>query len=288
MSLIKRSPLTFKFISETSESIDEETKPGIHAVGVASPIKLHEERDTRGASTAKAAQPQPTDIVKTFTMHINPSQRYYQHKTNIRLSPTHGPWPKVDSAQTRREGQDFVYLALKAVVPDSIARAGLCDWHTGGQLSGEPVSMRAQATSAKLWHIRERQERKRGRDRAKETQARLGGDLTAVSSLDALCGSTNEAQRQGPPADLQNRADGESAEEVGSPTPPPPKVPAWVRRKQFKLNPLADKTHSKIIKKQGAPYQAQGNWWEFKSVLNSQADNINLPEPPTEPVDGER
>lgn len=289
MQLIKRSPITFKFVSETAESVDEETKPGIHAVGVASPIKIHEERDMRGTSTrvAKTAEPQPTDIVKTFTMHINPSQKYYEHKTNIRLSPTHGPWPEVDSAQTRREDQDFVFLALKDVVPDSIARAGLCDWHTGGQLSGEPVSMRAQAANAKLWHIKERQERKRVRDRAKEPQARLGGDLTAVSSLDALCGSMNEAQRQGPQADLQNGTDGESTKEVGSPTPPP-NGPAWVRRKHLKLNPLADKTHSKIIKKEGAPSHVQGKWWEWKSVFNSQADNINSPKPPTQPMDGER
>lgn len=289
MQLIKRSPITFKFVSETAESIDEETKPGIHAVGVASPIKIHEERDIRGTSTrvAKEAEPQSTDIVKTFTMHINPSQKYYKHKTNIRLSPTHGTWPEVDSAQTRREDQDFVFLALKDVVPDSIARAGLCDWHTGGQLSGEPVSMRAQAANAKLWHIKERQERKRVRDRAKEPQARLGGDLTAVSSLDALCGPMNEAQRQGPPVKLQNGAHGESPEEVGSPTPPPD-GPAWVRRKHFKLNPLADKTHSKIVKKEGVPSHVQGKWWEWKSVFNSQADNTDLPKPSTEPVDGER
>lgn len=280
MQLIKHSPLTFKFVSETAESIDEETKPGVLAVGVASPIEVYQERGSRGASkpVAKAAEPQPNDIVKTFTIRINPSQSYYEHKTNIRLSPTHGPWPKVDSAQTSREDQDFVYLALKDVVPDSIARTGLCDWNTGGQLSGEPVSMRAQAADARLWHIKERQARRTARDRGEGPQAQLGGDLTAVSSLDALCRSTNEAQRQGPPTDLENGADADSTEMAGPPAAPPkapaprrkapaapPKAPAWVRRKDFKLNPLADGKHSKIIKKVGV----LGNKVDWKSIINS-------------------
>ncbi|KAI7786862.1 pal1-like protein [Diaporthe eres] len=283
--LIKRSPLTFRFVSETAESIDEETKPGIHAIGVASPIKVHEEKDSRGATTraAKEAEPQPTDIVKTFTMRINPSQSYYEHKTNIRLSPTHGPWPKTDSAQARREDRDFVFLALRDVVPSTIARAGLCDWQTGGQLSGEPVSMRAQAADARLWHIKERQARRRagGKGKGKGPQARLGGDLAAVTSLDALCESTNEGQRPGPSTD-QNGDGADPTEEARSPAPPP-KGPAWVRRMQFKLNPLADGKHSKIAKK-----DVPGDRYLWKSVFNGQADNVKLPEPPREPLDGER
>lgn len=287
--LIKRSPLTFKFVSETAESIDEETKPGIHAIGVASPIKVHEEKDSQGANTrvAKEAEPRPTDIVKTFTMRINPSQSYYEHKTNIRLTPTHGPWPKADSAQTRREDRDFVFLALRDVVPGSIASAGLCDWQTGGQLSGEPVSMRAQAADARLWHIKERQARRRagGKGKGKGAQAQLGGDLAAVTSLDALCESMNEGPRPGPSTG-QNQAGADLTEEAGSPAPPPappPKGPAWVRRMQFKLNPLADGKHNKIAKK-----DVPGDRYLWKSVLNSQADNVKLPEPPSEPLDGER
>lgn len=289
--MIKHSPLTFKFISKTAESIEEETKPGIHAVGVAAPIKVHQERNSRGASTrrGKAAEPQPNDIVKTFTLRINPSQSYYEHKTNIRLSPTHGPWPKVDSAQTRREDQDFVYLALKDVVPDNIARAGLCDWHTGGQLSGEPVAMRAQAADARLWHIKERQKRRMVRDRGSGLQGQLGDDLTAVSSLDALCGSTDEGQRQGPSTGIQTWADADLTEVAGppaalprAPAPPPkaaasppkgpaapPKTPAWVRRKQFKMNPLADGKHSKIIKKLGVQEGVQKGSHKWKPVLKS-------------------
>lgn len=251
-------------------------------MGVASPIKVQAEKGGHSTSVAKAAEPQRSDIVKTFTMHINPSQSYYEHKKNIRLSPTHGPWPKADSPQTRREDRDFVYLALKDVVPDTIAHAGLCDWHTGGQLSGEPVSLRAQAADARLWHIKERQERKETRNRAKSAQAQLGDELTAVSSLDALCGSTNESQGQGQSPALQNVADTDSTtQEAGSPAPSP-KGPAWVRRKHIKLNPLANGTHSKIVKKEGV----MGNWFDFRSVFKSQADAIKQPEAPTEPLDG--
>ncbi|KKY33636.1 putative pal1-like protein [Diaporthe ampelina] len=283
--LIKRSPLTFRFVSETLESVEEEAKPGVRAIEVASPVKVHIERDSRGAnaSVAKAVESQRSDIVKTFTMRINPSQSYYEHKTNIRLSPTHGPWPKADSAQTRREDQDFVFLALKDAVPNTIARAGLCDWHTGGQLSGEPAWMRAQAADARLWHIKERQARK-VRNMGKGTQAQLGGDLTAVTSLDALYGSKNEAQREGLSPDPGNGTDADSTQAAGSPAPPP-KTPAWVRRRQFQLNPLADGRHSKITKKEGV----MGKSFGWKSILNNtQADDTEPSESPTEPLDGKR
>lgn len=255
----------------------------MRAIGVASPIKVHEEKgSSTSTKVARAPEPQQgSDIVKTFTMHINPSQSYYEHKKNIRLSPTHGPWPKADSPQTRSEDQDFVFLALKDVVPNTIAHAGLCDWHTGGQLSGEPVSLRAQAADARLWHIKERQERKKTKSRGKGVQDQLGAHLTAVTSLDAFYGSTNGAQRQGQSPDPQNGADVDSTQGAGSPAPPP-KGPAWVRRKQFKLNPLADRTHSKIVKREGV----MGNWFEWKSLFNSQADAVKLPEPPTEPLNG--
>lgn len=247
---------------------------------------MHIEKDSRGANTsvAKAAESQRSDIVKTFTMRINPSQSYYEHKTNIRLSPTHGPWPKADSGQTRREDQDFVFLALKDAVPDNIARAGLSDWHTGGQLSGEPASMRAQAADARLWHIKERQARKKVRDGAKGSQAHLGGDLTAVTSLDALYGSMNEAKREGPLPDLQNGAAADSTQAAGS-LAPPPRTPAWVRRRHFQLNPLADGRHGKIVKREGV----MGKSFGWKSVLNnSQPEDIKPPELPTEPLDGKR
>jgi hypothetical protein len=249
----------------------------MRAIGVASPIKLHEEKDattsttTTTTSAARAPDPrQGSDIVKTFTMRINPSQRYYEHKKNIRLSPTHGPWPKADSPQTRREDRDFVFLALKDVVPNTIAHAGLCDWHTGGQLSGEPVSLRAQAANARLWHIKERQERKKNRSAGKGLQAQLGGDLTAIKSLDAFFGATNGARQQGQeqsPAGLENGVQAGPTQKAGSPLPPS-KLPAWLRRRQFRLNPLADRTHSTIIKKEGV----MGKDFGWKSVFNKQAE----------------
>ncbi|POS70596.1 hypothetical protein DHEL01_v211009 [Diaporthe helianthi] len=278
--LIKRSPLTFKFISETLESIDEQAKPGVRAVGVASPIKVHEEKGPGpGTSVAQAAESQRSDLVRTFTMQINPSQSYYEHKKNIRLSPTHGPWPKTDSPQTRREDRDFVYLALKDVVPNTIARSGLCDWQTGGQLSGEPVSLRAKAEDARLWHIRERQQRKKSKDVGQGVQAHQGSDLTTITSIDALYQHTTRARQQGQqgqPADIENGDSSDPAKEARSTAPPPeapPRTPAWIRRLQFKLNPIADRTHSDTIKKEGV----MGKGFDWNSVLKSQADNVKPP-----------
>ncbi|KAI3394667.1 hypothetical protein diail_2414 [Diaporthe ilicicola] len=286
--LINRSPLAFRFVSETFESVEERTKPGIRPTSVASPIHVHEEKDSASTSisASKATESQQPGIVKTFTMHINPSQSYYEHKKNIRLSPTHGPWPKAGAQQ--QEDHDFVYLALKDVVPNSIAQTGLCDWHTGSQLSGEPVSLRAREADARLWHIKERQMRKRRKGQG--IQAHIGAELTAVTSLDALSMSTNGTDRERPAHGLQNRIETDPTQGTGSPvdwaaSPSPSPTPAWIRRQQFKLNALADGgKHGKIAKKIGK----LGNWYGWVSVANSQADDVKPPELPTEPVDGQR
>ncbi|KAL1875360.1 hypothetical protein Daus18300_003099 [Diaporthe australafricana] len=281
--LIRRSPLAFRFVSETLESIEEKTTPGIRPTGVASPIHVHEDKDGAGAgagaSISKATESQQSGILKAFTMHIHPSQGYYEHKKNIRLSPTHGPWPKAGAQ--RQEDQDFVYLALKDVVPNTIAQTGMCDWHTGSQLSGEPVSLRAQAADARLWHIKERQVRKRRKGHG--MQAHLGGDLTTVTSLEALGGSTDEAQREGPMPGLQDSMETGSIQENGSPAAQA-STPAFIRRKQAKLNALANGKHSKIINKVGEV----GNWYTWKSVFNRKTDAVKLPELPAEPLDGQR
>lgn len=249
---------------------------------MASPIHVHEDKASASTSVSKATEPQQSGIIKTFTMHIHPSQGYYEHKKNIRLSPTHGPWPKAGTQ--RQEDQDFVYLALKDVVPNTIAQTGMCDWHTGSQLSGEPVSLRAQAANARLWHIKERQMRRKRQGHS--MQAHLGGDLTTVTSLASLGASTDEARREGPTPDLQDGMETDSIQETGSPAAvAPTPTPAFIRRKQFKLNPLADGKHSKIGKKVGEV----GNWYTWKSVFNdSQTGAVKLPKLPAEPLDGQR
>ncbi|KUI74111.1 hypothetical protein VM1G_09908 [Cytospora mali] len=288
--LINRSPLTFKFVSETLDSIEAKSLPGISPVGVAAPIQIHENKARLPPSPDRAAQASPNDMVKTFTMHINPSQSYYEHKTNIRLSPIHGPWPK-----TPEQDQDFVYFALKEVVPNDIAREGLCDWHSGGQLSGEPAAIRAQHEHSRLWHIRERQMRRR---KTKELEEDGDGALVALKSLDGqekpadqqrdgldetASGDLEGIKSQGPP---QEQALSDPFEEMermargadyGKPAPKEP-VPAWVRRKQVKLNPLADGKHYKIDKK--VPLHDPRNPWkqfEFKYIYNSQMDKVKLP-----------
>lgn len=177
--LIKSSPLRFKFISEPLESIQEKASPGTKYVSVAAPIEMHELKDGTGQDHERLSRPESTlpDPIKTFKVHINPSNDYYDHKTTIRRNPLHGRWP-----QTLDEDQDSVYFALKNVVPDNIARKALCDWHTGGQLSEDAKILRASGGEiAKDWHILERQMRRKANLLVEESAE---DELVAWTSVD--------------------------------------------------------------------------------------------------------
>ncbi|ROW13284.1 hypothetical protein VPNG_05529 [Cytospora leucostoma] len=307
--LLSRSPLTFKFVSETLDTIEAKSLPGISPVGVASPIQIHEEatkmaRTSPNPGAEEQQQAQQSDMVKTFTLYINPSQSYYEHKTNVRLSPIHGPWPK-----TLEQDQDFIYFALKEVVPDDMTRAGLCDWHTGGQLSGEPAAIRAQQEHSKLWHIRERQmRRKKDKEVEKDEDSALvaikglaksdprvaagRADSTHPAASEYSEGERSSQQNQertlfsDPFEEMARQAQREGSGE--KPTPPSRKGPAWVRRKQIRLNPLADGKHRKVDKKAPLPDpKGAGKWFEFRSVFNSQMDNVRFP-PLDRPLEGKR
>ncbi|ROV87047.1 hypothetical protein VMCG_10860 [Cytospora schulzeri] len=289
--LVSRSPLTFKFISETLDSIEAKSLPGISPAGVASPIHVHEEsnngRPPRPGVNNKAQS--PDDMVKTFTMHINPSQSYYEHKTNIRLSPIHGPWPR-----TPEQDQDSVYFALREVVPSDMAREGLCDWHTGGQLSGEPASIRAQHANSKLWHIRERQMRKRKNQEVEESEN--GGALVAFKSLGrpvqpASRGRLDESAPEKENPEVMELRDHDQERAAVPPDPfaemerlarggdkrkpaPQPTLPALVRRKQVKLNPLADGRRYRMDKKVPVPgLKGSGKWYEYRQIYKGQSDS---------------
>lgn len=306
--LLSRSPLTFKFVSETLDTIEAKSLPGIIPVGVASPIQIHEEATKLARAdpnTGEEQQARQSDMVKTFTLYINPSQSYYEHKTNSRLSPIHGPWPK-----TLEQDQDLIYFALKEVVPDDMARTGLCDWHTGGQLSDEPAAIRAQQEHSKLWHIRERQMR---RKKSMEVEEDEDSALVAIKGLakqsDPLVAGGREdsgnpaasGRRKGEESSQQDQKrtlSSDPFEEMARQaqregggkklTPPPRKGPAWVRRKQIKLNPLADGKHPRVDKKAPVPdSKSAGKWFEFKSILNSQMDNVKLPSL-DHPLEGKR
>lgn len=91
---------------------------------------------------------------KTFILHIFPTQSY-KHKTMIRYSPLHGPWPD-------DKPSSFVTSALRVIVPKDMAAKGLWDWETGGQ-----AEKAAPRTPDKIDHIQERMQRRENRTRSK-------------------------------------------------------------------------------------------------------------------------
>ncbi|KAF3761027.1 hypothetical protein M406DRAFT_108355 [Cryphonectria parasitica EP155] len=176
--LIKASPLRFRFVSEPLQSIRAKSAPGAEPVDIAAPIEIHESEHGYSHDPADHTSPESTttsDPITNFTMYIHPSQSYYEHRTAIRLNPIHGRWPK-----TLEEDQDFVYSALKKVVPRNVAQNGLCDWQTGGQLMEDAKLIRTSQTAGKLWHIMER--RMRRQNRAEQGEAE--NELVLWTSLD--------------------------------------------------------------------------------------------------------
>lgn len=171
--------MTFKFISESLQTIQAKASPTIPPYDVAAPVIIHEvknpselERNQRPETDKKLS-----DLIKTFTLRIEPSQNHYEHKPIIRRKPLHGPWPK-----SPREDEDFAFTALKQVLPMDLATQGLCDWHTGGQLVEDIKHVRVAEETAQQWQIRERLERRKAR------QQPLPGDgsLTAWGTVNDM------------------------------------------------------------------------------------------------------
>lgn len=177
--LVKHSPVTFKFVTEPLESIQAMARPGASPVNVAAPVQIHDLKEGDDQELARPTRPGSTmpDLIKTFKLHINPSQSYYEHKKTIRRNPIHGPWPK-----TLDEDQDSVFFALRNIVPKNVAQRGLCDWRTGGQLSEEAKYLRSSAEGAKFWHLRQRQLRRKNSQLA--TAREHEDELVGWTSLD--------------------------------------------------------------------------------------------------------
>lgn len=132
-------------------------------VSVAAPIDIHfvkgqGERVTRQEAEPSLAQSEP---IKTFTLWAKPSASRYNHKTNIRRNPIHGPWPEAEKSD-----HDFTYFALKEVIPPSLAQHGLSDWTTGGQLSEDAKLARQEESVGGQWQIHDRIERRRRSEQA--------------------------------------------------------------------------------------------------------------------------
>ncbi|KAH6845066.1 hypothetical protein B0I37DRAFT_175464 [Chaetomium sp. MPI-CAGE-AT-0009] len=79
--------------------------------------------------------PQPT---QTFLVKIT-SKPDYNHKTHIREALTYGRWPEQgqEHAQALFLADSVARVALADAVPPGIARAGLADWESAGQLDGD-------------------------------------------------------------------------------------------------------------------------------------------------------
>lgn len=158
MELLKHSPLTFKVVTEPLEATRANDTPDFKPVRVAAPLEIHfaEREEKQSQQTPPAHE---SDPIKTFRVWVQLSESKYTHKTNIRRNPIHGRWPP-----TRRQDQDFVYYALREVVPTNIAREGLCDWATGGQLSEDAMLARLDQEVAANSQIAERLARRKNRE----------------------------------------------------------------------------------------------------------------------------
>ncbi|PSR84165.1 hypothetical protein BD289DRAFT_482897 [Coniella lustricola] len=162
--LVELSPLVFKHISNPLHSIIDQPTDDAKPFDIAAPVEVHMvEKDTQEEQEAQQRRiPKDfaADPIKTFEVKINLSQDNYSHKRAIEWNPLHGPWP-----ETSKEDQDFAYFALREVIPGSMAKEGLCDWNTGGQLNEDVKHMRSQEEVSHEWQIQQRKLRKQA-DRA--------------------------------------------------------------------------------------------------------------------------
>lgn len=177
---VKKSPVTFKFVSEPLESTISNSTSKFQTVSVAAPIELHfvEGEDKQIKREQVDPSISQSDPIKTFTLWAKPSGTRYNHKTTIRRNPIHGPWPEAEKSD-----HDFTYFALKEVIPASLAQHGLCDWTTGGQLSEDAKLARQEETAGGQWQIRDRIARRRNREKVSADK----DELTSWNSIwDAL------------------------------------------------------------------------------------------------------
>lgn len=171
--LVAKSPFEFKYITESLDAAQARTGvPGINPAGVASHVSTVE-------STTSTRKMPNQDFIKTFVVHVFPSLDF-KHKTTIRYSPLHGPWPKTD-----KQDQDLVFAALKEVVPEGVAQTGLCDWQTGEQLSDEARMLRARVEESRLEevHLQDRRQRIISRVGSESIRKQTLAGLTSLMNL---------------------------------------------------------------------------------------------------------
>ncbi|KAL2264762.1 hypothetical protein VTJ83DRAFT_7272 [Remersonia thermophila] len=114
--LIESSPLEFDYVPQ----------PRSHASPPSPPSPASTASAAATANTTSLSRGKKTFLVK-ITEHPN-----YPHKTRIRESPLYGRWPEHDGALWHNDSVPKAVLAKE--LPRDLARRGLADWESCGQL----------------------------------------------------------------------------------------------------------------------------------------------------------
>ncbi len=205
-ALIQRSPMQYEFLAETLQAVQPWGQPRVatlvQPVETTGTASAAAEATGTAKSTRTALSP-PGVAHRSFILSVFPSHDYH-HRTVIRNSPLHGPWPEDDGAgedglggsdglqqqSSRDYKKTFVYNALKAVVPEGAAADALCDWRRPTRSSSSSSSSSSSAqhiqpptdrqpaagAPAALAHIRERKARQARRAQASKS---VLGELAA-------------------------------------------------------------------------------------------------------------
>ncbi|KAI0012712.1 hypothetical protein F4779DRAFT_18852 [Xylariaceae sp. FL0662B] len=129
---------------------------------------------------------------KTFTLHIFPANKNYNHKTLVSKSPLHGPWPSGGL-------KSFASAALRRSIPSGAMAPGLIDWDTGSQPSDDPINVAGNhaegATSILLRRRRltESDVRLLERARARENDSNLPEVMRSLSDFADKCARSRTA-----------------------------------------------------------------------------------------------
>ncbi|KAK3684896.1 hypothetical protein B0T22DRAFT_464421 [Podospora appendiculata] len=155
-TIIARSPLEFEYVNESA-----------HAAG------SHDDKSLAdaGAEAGTAGEPKRTFVVEVF-----PAGNY-GHKSTVKRSPLHGPWPGDNGPLG---GESFATAALRAVVPADMAARGLRDWETGGLVEDQEAW--APAARDARYFIRLRSLRRSGRDVFKDLNQAAAAAAASAST----------------------------------------------------------------------------------------------------------
>lgn len=162
-ALVEKSPIQYEFMADRLQTAHPWDDPSV-ATRV-QPVETTGTTDT----TERSEKTETAQVThKSFVVSVFPSHDYH-HRTMIRNSPLHGPWPRDYPTTAGSSGaaykNTFVYNALKAVVPESAVSEGLCDWRTEWDSSGGATAIRTSSgdspqdrppTDKALAHIRRR------------------------------------------------------------------------------------------------------------------------------------